>query len=856
MVSDYLFVRVACVSFSRLNELATHETMGIQKKIEFEFQKLLNLKARIVETLFVKCGGEYEEQIKKKIVEAKRNVYNLRAVYDVSEWYTEEEKELFILWNTTLNRWKELKGLIETVFSAEASQIQRRLIQLINDNDFLTGLMFSQPRLYSKIIKIIQTDGAKLGKNERAVLAYFYRSATKPSAFSSFAVTAVGRMVSDDSGFISGVEKEYVYNLNVSIFNKMASSLKKNREYILQSYVQLNQSLISTYEGLFFISKEKENGSFKEKYLAIDENKFLKLLMVYPGREVVKFTELVKQLNELYKNSSIESIQDHLLALVDRGLLGLDFSHFNKKKGISLVNLAPDTSVSKELLQKIDENIYELTENQIYDVQTIYNRLEKIEFLLVSANNLSGKLIESIPRNILHHNVYYKSIINFDQNKVQNIKPDIDVLLPILPLFNNNSLHHDSIQLFLNANGGKWNVNNSIFEIFTAFMEAVKSDKKLVYDGKYSINEYQVKKGSLLQRLREKFVIGMFEHHSDPVRLDLYMKKWGRVARKFSTNLVSDGACFSGQFFGDANNNQFVLNKVMPGYGAVFSNATFGGMNESRSNWLVHSISRQLERLSENFELVEVVGNFDFNGQLRKQITNRCLIYPGENLPGDDCNIIPWDDVGLVFSAELDKYVLRDKKHQKNILPVHLGTLASIYLPEFYKFIISLGVSFFPDFSMIEYLENFHRKENKNSVLHYPRLKLGSIVLLRETWSIPSNQLPLLKVSDSEFTRCIKLREWSESLHLPELVFVTPMKISDFLKREKKDDIRFHRAHKPFYWNRNDFTSYKLLIRFLDSVGPYLYISEMLPEPGMVSDKFEDNIHAVEYLFEVYNIDD
>lgn len=218
-----------------------------------------------------------------------------------------------------------------------------------------------------------------------------------------------------------------------------------------------------------------------------------------------------------------------------------------------------------------------------------------------------------------------------------------------------------------------------------------------------------------------------------------------------------------------------------------------------------------------------VTSNLNLHGRL----TEYEIVCPGESgtLP-EDCRI-HLDDLFIEHAIDedgADRLVLRSTRLGREVVPVYLGYLVPLALPELPRTLLLLSPT---SMSPLNVWGGVPEGEAVGGVTRRPRVRHGSVVLSRRSWSAPAAELPLLApgVGDDEWF--LGWHRFRRATGLPDRVFVT---VSD-------SGARGATGAKPQYLDFDSPLSLTAFEALLRTDGARVVFREMLPD--------EDGLHAV-----------
>jgi hypothetical protein len=188
-------------------------------------------------------------------------------------------------------------------------------------------------------------------------------------------------------------------------------------------------------------------------------------------------------------------------------------------------------------------------------------------------------------------------------------------------------------------------------------------------------------------------------------------------------------------------------------------------------------------------EYVEIVTTQGFNGNIQPLFTKRVLVVPGEWCPLPAEQQLTLQDLILIHDPEQQRLRLLHKHDGTEIHLLYTGLLFPGFLGPLQRWLQPFTSSFmWGDGSLLSAFMG-GQEHQENALLHYPRIRLGQLVLSRRKWIMSaeqwlqwdSRQLP-------EVQQLLEIERWRRQIGLPEQVYVRPV----FSKRIKPQFVDFH----------------------------------------------------------------
>ncbi|HEY9439147.1 MAG TPA: lantibiotic dehydratase, partial [Streptomyces sp.] len=269
-----------------------------------------------------------------------------------------------------------------------------------------------------------------------------------------------------------------------------------------------------------------------------------------------------------------------------------------------------------------------------------------------------------------------------------------------------------------------------------------------------------------------------------------------------------------------------------PGDPLVVLNRSYGGVSfpYSRFTQLFDGLAERLLARADGMApggavLAEVTGGpVTSNLNLHRRLTRYEIVCPGERGTLPEEFRIGLDDLYLVHDAERDRVVLRSTRLGREVVPVYLGYLVPLALPELPRTLLLLSPT---SMAPLNVWGGVPEGEPSGGVTGRPRVRYGSVVLSRRSWSAPAAVLPLRKPRDPDDEWFLAWHAFRRAHGLPDRVFAT---VAD-------SGARGATGAKPQYLDFDSPLSLSAFEAIIKSPGARVVFREMLPD--------EDALHAV-----------
>ncbi|MGQ9366187.1 lantibiotic dehydratase [Azospirillum sp. ST 5-10] len=316
----------------------------------------------------------------------------------------------------------------------------------------------------------------------------------------------------------------------------------------------------------------------------------------------------------------------------------------------------------------------------------------------------------------------------------------------------------------------------------------------------------------------------------------------------FGQILRPDGAARPNGAGGTA---RLVVNQIVSGYGTYFGRFLDGRLFDGDTARLRRQAGRALAALCPDAELVQIAAVFGETVQVAEPLTASVLVYPGEAVAPPDGAAVPWRALSVAADPETGGATLRNDATGRRVLLLRSGPMAPHLTPSLYRILATFGPGVIPEFTLVDLLESRAGPAGERA-RRFPALRLGDLVLMRETWRIPPGpDFPPVAGRRPPLDAFLAIRRWARRLDLPRRVFVTPLSVRDMVAG-LGSLANLKRRYKPFYVDFDDPTACRLLQRFLAQSHHPVTVTAMAPGPQEMILARDGGRHASEVLLEAY----
>jgi hypothetical protein len=294
-----------------------------------------------------------------------------------------------------------------------------------------------------------------------------------------------------------------------------------------------------------------------------------------------------------------------------------------------------------------------------------------------------------------------------------------------------------------------------------------------------------------------------------------------------------------------------IINHIYPGLTLMFSRfAHF--FREEEGHHLIAQLRATLQQLQPLGAVFAELkgGNDTTNLNLHPQVTGYELVCPGDLSSRPQDEQIPLEDLFIQDDERAGTLRLYSKRLGKEVIPLYLGFLHPIALPEIQQVLLNFS---YAATCPLDLWRGVSIATDEDTIVYYPRLRYKDIVLQRAHWEIPAGAFPRRASGQPDEDFFLSVTRWRHTHGLPSRVFVTfesprPTPSSHPAAAELAQRTR---SYKPLYVDFENYFSVALLEVSLHDVTDRLHMTEMLPQADHLWLKYEGQSYISELVWEM-----
>lgn len=821
-------------------------------------------------------GGSEDEALRRLLLKLRRDVFNNRLPRpDAAErslalvhGLDPEAGAALSGWLAGRRRLDEHRAAGAALLAEETGRAREALRRAAGEERLRKGLLLASPTLDAQLDAYTRNGGGpnpdrKQRKIERSLLSYVYRTACKTSPFSTFTGVALGTLAEPDAdGGGLGVRVDDVWSgrirLNVAAVGRLAEAVIADpvrradlpvapasgwgrdddrvryvRRWVTQGEEDTAVTFDAVKDRLFFLHR---SGTLE------------RLLALFEERGTLRYGELVSWLAE-DRGAGEEECAQYLKALLDLGMVQVPCLRTEVHDTDPLGSFQ---SSLRELGRPWADRLADRLDTPMSRIDRFADagpagRRVLLDEVRTSLRTLQeeelGVVVAKIPQTLLYEDTAagdtatlsapdWERLAAGPLGAVERVLPAFDLTLPQRVTFK-------GFFLARYGQGGRCDdllklVHDFHEDFFDQYISFTSKHTTFDEDGNYVPEENWLSLPQLkaLDTARLTFVERMralwaaTEAAPGPVPDEI------RIDAGFLAEVAAELEPLAEDFTPLTHHVQIVDRAVDP---LVVLNRSYGGVSFpfSRFTHLFDGLDEQLldattPLVPEGAVLAEVTGGpVTSNLNLHGRLTGYEIVCPGERGTLAPDRRIHLDDLYLVHEPDSGRLVLRSTRLDKEVVPVYLGYLVPLALPELPRTLLLLSPT---SMSPLHVWGGVPEGAPLDGVTSRPRVRHGSVVLSRRSWRAPATALPLRGPGATDDAWFLGWHAFRRAHGLPDRVFVT---VSD-------GGARGATGAKPSYLDFDSPLSLAAFEALVRSPAARVVFREMLPD--------EDSLHTVSGL--------
>lgn len=749
---------------------------------------------------------------RRRLLALRRQIFNNRHPADPGpalgtlEGLDPATAELARRWLRERAALTELEALGAELLEDELAHTRAALRSVLREERLRHGLLLASPTLEARLGPYLALGPAahpdkRLRKVERSVLAYLYRTACKTSPFSTFTGVALGTF---DDGDDPSMRVRPAWTgkarLNVVVLARFVEQIlagpalraglpmrlasgwgrDENRvRYVRRWVTQGDDDAAVTFDAV------KDRLFFLRRSGTLD-----RLLTAFEERPSMRYEELVDWLGRTNDATAAEC-EGYAAALLQLGMirvpcLDTDVHSPDPLRSFQAALRGLDRPWAGRLADALDEAAAVIGKFPAAGTAERADLLHQLRRTLLGAQRTLGVGEPSLPQTLLYEDAdagadavcglgAWTGPDGGALREVERILPAFDLTLP-------QRLTFKGFFLARHGSGGRCEdllglVHDFHEDFFDQYVSFTSKRRPFTSDGDYVPEENWLGLAEIraLDRGRTAFVKRMRELSAaadegadisltsadlDPAASELAGLRAPFVPQSHHLQLTrEDGEPL------------IVLNRSYGGLSFPFSRFTHV-WDDGPGPGLSEALREQAVAMTPSGAvLAELTGGpVTSNLNLHGRLTEYQIVCPGEVSSVPEDRRVHLDDLCLEHDRTGDRLVLRSRRLGREVVPVYLGYLVPLALPEIPRTLLLLSPT---SMAPPDVWAGVPLGPERNGVTRRPRVRLGNVVLSRRSWSTTAARLPLRAPGIADASAFLAWRRWRREHGLPPRVFAT-----------------------------------------------------------------------------------
>ncbi|WP_053760582.1 lantibiotic dehydratase [Streptomyces sp. AS58] len=693
------------------------------------------------------------------------------------------------------------------LLGGELARTREVLRALLDEDRLRHGLLLASPTLEGRLGPYLRLGAderpdKRLRKVERSVLSYLYRTACKTSPFSTFTGVALGTF-GDGADPALRVREQWRgrVRLNVVVLARFAELVLASPALRADLPVRLASGWGSDDHRVRYVRRWVTAGdddaavtfdAVKDRLFFLRRSGTLDRLIALLSERDLRYREVVDWLCAEYgADADAELCETYVSALLQLGMirvpcLDTDVHTADPLDSFRDALTALDRPWAGELAAELGDAAALLAEFPDADTAGRAALMRRLRAGLGEAQRLLGAADVSLPQTLVYEDADAGDDVSCGLGawtgadggalrSVERVLPAFDLTLPQRVTFKG----------FFLARYGKGGRCDDLLGLVHDFHEDFFDQylsftaKRVPFDarGEYVPEEnwLGLEEIRALDRGRRAFIdrmralwaghtgtedVVLSDGHLDEVAAELDGLAAPFTPQSHHVQLTSEG-----------DEPLMVLNRSYGGLSFPFSRFTHVWDDPSGPG-LSDPLREQAVRLTPpGAVLAELTGGpVTSNLNLHGRLTDYQIVCPGEASSVPEDRRIHLADLHLEHDENEDRLVLRSERLGQEVVPVYLGYLVPLALPETPRTLLLLSPT---SMAPLDVWAGVPHGPSHLGVTRRPRVRHGNLVLARRCWSTTAASLPALPAGTPEDEVFLAWRRWRREHDLPTRVFAT-----------------------------------------------------------------------------------
>ena len=888
-------MRISGLPMESIRELRTPRTAEWADSVAEHQARLSERAAHLSDLLHEIVGTLVDDRLRRNLVNIRRQLFNNRLPRDMPDALVTaaaiggEAGELLADWLRDRQSLEADRTTGDTLLSEELASARAALRSLADEPRLRQGLVLASPALDRFLDTYAHSTVGKLTKQqrklERSLLEYVYRTACKTSPFSTLTGVALGEFgsagdpgsaVASDAGlFVGRVEDEWSdhVQLNVAVLGRLAELITANPALRADLPVTLVSGWQREMDRIRYVRRTVTAGdddatvsfdAVKESLFFLRQGSNIDLIFAaFDRKPCIRYQDLVNALSEA-SEATVEDYDRFLSILLGLGLLqvptlSVDIHSLDPLRSFRESVRGLETKWASEMAELLDAPIRLMESYPMADLPRRRELLEELRAQFSVIQQSLGSSSAALPQTLVYEDSRAAAAVQLSDGDefTDSVGTALQQLSRLAPAFDITLPNRLTLKGFFLARYGRGGTCEDVLKLVHDFQEDIYEQYLRVSgarqpfraDGSYVPidNWLFLPEIFAVDRAREEFTRQVRERYGampageDELLLDddFIEAVAGEVDQAVSG--YRPEAHFV-QLARRADGVLAVLNRSWGGVSFPFSRFTHCFEDLELADRLRHDLR---DRQPKGAVFAEVTGGFaTTNLNLHGRLTDYEIVCPGETSSVPAEAQIPLDDLQVEHDPAADRLVLRSRRLRREVIPVYLGYLLPMALPEVPRVLLLFSPA---TMATLDVWSGVPKGEASAGVTVRPRVRYGNVVMSRRSWTADATHLPVRGSQDSDAEWFLGWRTWRQRFGIPAQVYATAGQTAR--TEDGEEQAEWHGKEKPHYV---DFDSYLSLMVFERLLGgkDEVVLREALPAESELYATSDRGHHMTELVLE------
>ncbi|MEU5363928.1 lantibiotic dehydratase [Streptomyces sp. NPDC005925] len=770
----------------------------------------------------------------------------------------------------------ELLARGTALMSRELADTRAVLRGLLDEDRLRHGLLLASPTLEGRLepytrLEAGRTPDKRLRKVERSVLSYLYRTVCKTSPFSTFTGVALGTFDAGDSPLVT-VREEWRgrVRLNVVVLARFAEQILASPALRADLPVRLASGWGRDEHRVRYVRRWVTAGdddaavtfdAVKDRLFFLRRSGTLDRIVALLSERDLRYGEVVDWLRAEYGTDADAGLcETYVAALLQLGMIRVPSLDTDVHAADPLASFrhalrSLDRAWAGEVAAELGEAAALIEEYPSADTAGRAKLLRGLRACLGAAQRLLGAENVSLPQTLLYEDADAGDDVSCGLGawtgtdggalrSVERVLPAFDLTLPQRVTFK-------GFFLARYGRGGRCDdllglVHDFHEDFFDQYLSFASRRTPFDARGEYVPEENWLGLAELraLDQGRRTFIDRMraqweaYDGEGDLVLDDDHLDEVADALDGLGTPFTPQSHHL--QLTREGGEPLMVLNRSYGGLSFPFSRFTHVWDDATAGPGLSDRLREDAARLTPpGAVLAELTGGpVTSNLNLHGRLTDYQIVCPGEASSVPEESRIHLDDLHLRHDEAEDRLVLWSGRLDREVVPVYLGYLVPLALPETPRTLLLLSPT---SMAPLDVWAGVPHGPSHDGVTRRPRVRHGNLVLARRGWSTTAARLPAPAAHSRETDVFLAWRRWRHAHGLPARVFATV-----------SSGPRGGAGAKPQYVDFDSPLSLAAFTSLVKSPDDRIELREMLPAENGLHVHSERGSHVAELSVETF----